>query len=371
LKENFNSKYPDYVYRRRPNNSRKKRRSDLAPYEPSLSPHDYADEYGHGGSGGPGNVSPIDAHHPHALGPAYHARGLPYSASFPSDGHTPSSYYPSRHHHTYDSPVTTAGPYGGSLYHDDPQVWAGAASAPTLPLPSTKFLDGPHQSHTHSSSQHHHFNGIPKLDAAFPTPKLDSLSGTGGGPGGLLPHSGKLGPPAFSTNKFADPWGTPQHYSHHDPLRLSARRGNMNPAPLPLHGSAGAAHGHNRHWSDSTTSASSVSPPSSAGSGGFPPSVHGTNGVGVGSNGNAFAALTAPFAYPGSSASPAGSSSSGGSYYQESARPGTGHSVSAGAGGTSTGTGSTNGTSTATTYPNGTLALSPVNLWGSRSKGEL
>lgn len=28
LKENFNSKYPDYVYRRRPNNSRKKRKTD-------------------------------------------------------------------------------------------------------------------------------------------------------------------------------------------------------------------------------------------------------------------------------------------------------------------------------------------------------
>ncbi|CDO70293.1 hypothetical protein BN946_scf184603.g4 [Trametes cinnabarina] len=30
LKDNFNSKYPDYVYRRRPNNSRKKRKPDAA-----------------------------------------------------------------------------------------------------------------------------------------------------------------------------------------------------------------------------------------------------------------------------------------------------------------------------------------------------
>ncbi|KAI9062314.1 HMG-box [Trametes sanguinea] len=30
LKDNFNSKYPDYVYRRRPNNSRKKRKPDMA-----------------------------------------------------------------------------------------------------------------------------------------------------------------------------------------------------------------------------------------------------------------------------------------------------------------------------------------------------
>lgn len=34
LKETFNSKYPDYVYRRRPNNSRKRRRSDGAAIRP-------------------------------------------------------------------------------------------------------------------------------------------------------------------------------------------------------------------------------------------------------------------------------------------------------------------------------------------------
>ncbi|GBE78778.1 hypothetical protein SCP_0116710 [Sparassis crispa] len=39
LKENFNNKYPDYVYRRRPNNSRKKRKPDPGQTTPpSLSP---------------------------------------------------------------------------------------------------------------------------------------------------------------------------------------------------------------------------------------------------------------------------------------------------------------------------------------------
>ncbi|KAF8898022.1 hypothetical protein CPB84DRAFT_1847932 [Gymnopilus junonius] len=39
LKENFNTRYPDYVYRRRPNNSRKRRRSDagtMRPVDPAL-----------------------------------------------------------------------------------------------------------------------------------------------------------------------------------------------------------------------------------------------------------------------------------------------------------------------------------------------
>ncbi|KAI0344339.1 hypothetical protein BDW22DRAFT_1344392 [Trametopsis cervina] len=35
LKDNFNSKYPDYVYRRRPNNSRRKRRLDSDPHSPT------------------------------------------------------------------------------------------------------------------------------------------------------------------------------------------------------------------------------------------------------------------------------------------------------------------------------------------------
>jgi hypothetical protein len=44
LKETFNSKYPDYVYRRRPNNSRKRRRNDtgtlLMGYQGDLSGDD-------------------------------------------------------------------------------------------------------------------------------------------------------------------------------------------------------------------------------------------------------------------------------------------------------------------------------------------
>ncbi|KAG1730141.1 uncharacterized protein EDB91DRAFT_1158070 [Suillus paluster] len=52
LKDNFNLKYPDYVYRRRPNNSRKKRRADStgASGDQSSNP-----EYG--------EISPVDYHH--------------------------------------------------------------------------------------------------------------------------------------------------------------------------------------------------------------------------------------------------------------------------------------------------------------------
>src|SRR6266404_901346 len=50
LKETFNSKYPDYVYRRRPNNSRKKRRPDAtanSPLDPSAS-GDVGDDFSAG-----------------------------------------------------------------------------------------------------------------------------------------------------------------------------------------------------------------------------------------------------------------------------------------------------------------------------------
>ena len=58
LKDNFNSKYPDYVYKRRPNNSRKKRRPD--PYE---RPYDPANP-----GGGPGGEFGEDGYEGSASG---------------------------------------------------------------------------------------------------------------------------------------------------------------------------------------------------------------------------------------------------------------------------------------------------------------
>ncbi|KAG1814617.1 uncharacterized protein BJ212DRAFT_1577778 [Suillus subaureus] len=61
LKDNFNLKYPDYVYRRRPNNSRKKRRADSTGAGDSASTTDSVDDQ----SSNPeyGEISPIEYHH--------------------------------------------------------------------------------------------------------------------------------------------------------------------------------------------------------------------------------------------------------------------------------------------------------------------
>ncbi|KAF8884145.1 high mobility group box domain-containing protein [Infundibulicybe gibba] len=59
LKETFNTKYPDYVYRRRPNNSRKRRRTDGSIRgTDNPIPTDMRDEIL--GTGDPGESSPTD-----------------------------------------------------------------------------------------------------------------------------------------------------------------------------------------------------------------------------------------------------------------------------------------------------------------------
>ncbi|KAH7921504.1 hypothetical protein BV22DRAFT_1132212 [Leucogyrophana mollusca] len=60
LKDNFNAKYPDYVYRRRPNNSRKRRRTDNSLGIPLDQPiaGDSADDYAT--SPDYGDISPVD-----------------------------------------------------------------------------------------------------------------------------------------------------------------------------------------------------------------------------------------------------------------------------------------------------------------------
>ncbi|KIY62190.1 hypothetical protein CYLTODRAFT_427086 [Cylindrobasidium torrendii FP15055 ss-10] len=117
LKDTFNSKYPDYVYRRRPNNSRKKRKAEPSPVEPkeeisygvgyaSNSPVDERRSYSGGSDGYPSSTSPTS--------PSYQFPPLnaPYSSSNHGSYSSSSSYsdqarpsYASydRHGSSYDS----------------------------------------------------------------------------------------------------------------------------------------------------------------------------------------------------------------------------------------------------------------------------
>lgn len=76
LKDNFNSKYPDYVYRRRPNNSRKKRKSDAGheaespEYSPGVDKADPSiDEISPISSDELTIRSPVHAHHSQSQSP--------------------------------------------------------------------------------------------------------------------------------------------------------------------------------------------------------------------------------------------------------------------------------------------------------------
>lgn len=320
LKESFNSKYPDYVYRRRPNNSRKKRRADSAPYDTGLT-HEYPDDYD--------GVPAVDPHsYRLSYGFAGNTVGAPSSTDAPY-------YSSSRSHHdplSLSGPGTGGGPHGpggASLYNPHPSY---APTDSEDQFPSLSLWPPSSSSQSHNHQQH---NSYPtKVENGFHSPKDLRLEHPAHANHHPSHHAfPKLGP-AFSK---VDPWAG-------DPLRISSRRG-LHPLPsLPTPISQGLGGGpngygqshnthHVRNWSDSTGS-SSVSPPSSAGSGGFPPgfgsSTNGGTGVPSGSttatsgssyssnsstlNGNSsnhgFQTLTAPF-YPGGSSALSGSSTSG------------------------------------------------------------
>lgn len=144
LKDNFNQKYPDYVYKRRPNNSRKRRKTDSAP-GPSTdqaSISDVVDDYS--GSTEYSDVSPVDVadmDDPHLTGqdvryaslPAdsltetystVHSRGSSYQppdVSFRSPGDTRASYAsrstPDTAMASSISSVSHGSEHGPSYYH--------------------------------------------------------------------------------------------------------------------------------------------------------------------------------------------------------------------------------------------------------------
>lgn len=99
LKETFNTKYPDYVYRRRPNNSRKRRRSDGSAL--SADPTTRGADGDDIGGGIDLDVAPLhgDEQHNGQLGPSYgrvHDRSQGFGGSSRLDiGHSRPPYSPS------------------------------------------------------------------------------------------------------------------------------------------------------------------------------------------------------------------------------------------------------------------------------------
>lgn len=205
LKDTFNSKYPDYVYRRRPNNSRKKRRTDPG----ALSPPEADDMSG-------GDPSPIEGEelddHPHVQYPFNNqdlSPGLdelfthsPNSSTLPSHGSYSSYPYPhSSTHRTHHL-----------SHHQQHQQHQHEFAHPPPRSALSGSLSFPHPTSMHSQSA---LRSAPPHDYSSPSlfPNQSSPSLSGSGNGFLLNNS--------SQSQHSNYWG-----SYHD--RESANSPHRN-----------------------------------------------------------------------------------------------------------------------------------------------
>lgn len=140
LKDTFNSKYPDYVYRRRPNNSRKRRKTDASSRSlDNCVPSDPGDDPGGVGdlaeSSPDGEDSQVDI----ATEPHYRS-SHEVSQSFTDRGHYPPShtrsssysYFPPDYpYRTHENRLTYPSTVSARLSHD-----VGSAASPRVSQPS-------------------------------------------------------------------------------------------------------------------------------------------------------------------------------------------------------------------------------------------
>ncbi|EJD50089.1 hypothetical protein AURDEDRAFT_182555 [Auricularia subglabra TFB-10046 SS5] len=106
LKDNFNSKYPDYVYRRRPNNSRRRRRGEHRVGGQGSAAGDAYNGEGHDLDDDDLNIdepdSPQQGYPPESHAP-FHTQALPHPTILPTHQQP---YYPQSSHNPLTSNVT-------------------------------------------------------------------------------------------------------------------------------------------------------------------------------------------------------------------------------------------------------------------------
>ncbi|KAI0933024.1 hypothetical protein AcW1_000036 [Taiwanofungus camphoratus] len=152
LKDTFNNKYPDYVYRRRPNNSRKKRKSDPGQNSPpdSLSA-DVEDSPLE-------DTSPIDSddpmHSPSGAGYQYpppHATGASPSYESSPDFVSPNASVA----YSYSSPDLASAPFAQHRTSLSSSADSALAAANINSLRLSPLVDSGTMSHGYSHSVHH------------------------------------------------------------------------------------------------------------------------------------------------------------------------------------------------------------------------
>jgi hypothetical protein len=203
LKETFNSKYPDYVYRRRPNNSRKKRRPD-ATANPLLDPSTAGDAGDDFPVAHDFDYQPVDGQDSvRDLAPSRSS-----SHSGVASGYGENSSVPSPHpvvspygYSTNDYPASHVPPSGTRLphlssIHDHPPPEAPSMAS----LPSHHYPDTSMHSHAYPSHASQHPPSVPSSSAYGPDhitgPSFwGSASGIRGDHGRAIQPTWTSGPP--------------------------------------------------------------------------------------------------------------------------------------------------------------------------------
>ncbi|KAJ7038378.1 hypothetical protein C8F04DRAFT_1255959 [Mycena alexandri] len=303
LKESFNAKYPDYVYRRRPNNTRKRRKN---PDSASLGANTASSS---GSPAGDDDTSSPDAEDPPPLPDAHlgaghggryptQYAGYAYGAGYGAGGSgmyghahghgRPASYpYPPAHanneaaYRAFDAPRLLSSTYyppydnnAASSSHNLPShTGAGlrkAQSSPSMPWASTSHSNGgspslPHlNGHAHSLSASSSSHSAHSSPHALPSDAANTyFQPSSGGTAGSYAQAHTHSPPTrYSPYPSSNSNSNSHSHSH-------SSTGAGSPAPYP----PPSSHTHSPH-AYSTSLSGSGSPAPYGSGGGSPPAAH-------------------------------------------------------------------------------------------------
>ncbi|CAK5276619.1 unnamed protein product [Mycena citricolor] len=204
LKASFNERYPDYVYRRRPNNTRKRRRSDAAAstgsassHSPSTSPASFPGPLPQTKGG-----DSDDASSPNTDGEEYTSR-MSYSGSYSSPA------YSGGYSGSYSHARSTSYPYPPMQHaHRHPPSYdsAHAVNSSFYPYDSSQSSPATHQSYGASLRKVQSIPSIPSMSLpSGPSPSmigLDMSPPLGWSP---LPSSGMSAHSSYSSSSSYSP----------------------------------------------------------------------------------------------------------------------------------------------------------------------
>lgn len=155
LKDNFNQRYPDYVYRRRPNNSRKRRKPDpsLGPPVDHASTSDIVDDYP--GSADYSDISPVDV--TDTDDPRHSVQDVRY-ASLPADPSGGTYSTTQSRASSYQPPDVSYRPLGDTRisYISRPGRTTPDTSITSISSASRGSEHGANYYHPYLPAQHHH-----------------------------------------------------------------------------------------------------------------------------------------------------------------------------------------------------------------------